>query len=103
VTADPLAIALLTALIIGTAAWALHEFGTARDGRLRAVHRRTALYYAMLLDSFATAFTVMLLARLWPGLPPQMALLGLAPAFTAALAVRFHTGFGDWLLDQIRR
>jgi hypothetical protein len=103
VPATPLAIALLTVLIIGTIVWAMHEFGSARDGRLAQRHRRVALYYALLLDSMAMSFVVLLLARLWPGLSPQLALLGLAPGFGSALAVRFQSGFADWMLDQIRR
>ena len=100
---DPLALTLLTAVTIGTVIWAMHEFRTARDGGVADRPRRMALYHALLLDSFGTAFTIILLARLWPGLPPQMAIFGLAPGFTAALTVRFHDGFADWLLDQIRR
>lgn len=102
-SADPLALILLTGLILGTAVWAMREFRSARDGDAAARHRRVSLYYALLLDSMAMAFTVMLLARLWPGLPPQLALFGLAPGFGTALAVRFHKGFADWLLDQIRQ
>ena len=100
---DPLALILLMALIIGTIAWAMLEFRVARDGRRRDGERRAALYHALLLDSFGTAFTIILLTRLWPGLPGELALFGLAPGFTAALAVRFHDGFADWLLEQIGR
>jgi hypothetical protein len=103
VPADPLVLALLAGLILGTSVWAMHEFRSARDGRLVARHRRDALYHALLLDSFAMAFTIILIARLWPGLPPQMALFGLAPGFGTAMAVRFHAGFADWLLEQIQR
>jgi uncharacterized membrane-anchored protein len=101
VVPDPLVLILLTGLILGTAVWAMREFHSARDGKLATRHRRVALYYALLLDSMAMAFTVMLLVRLWPGLPPLLAMVGLAPGFVAALAVRFHKGFADWLLDQI--
>jgi uncharacterized membrane protein len=91
VVPDPLVLILLTGLILGTAVWAMREFRTARDGKVATRHRRVALYYALLLDSMAMAFTVMLL----------VAMVGLAPGFAAALAVRFHKGFADWLLDQI--
>jgi hypothetical protein len=103
VPADPLALTLLTAVTLGTVLWAMREFHTARDGALAVRRRRVSLYHALLLDSFGMAFTIILLTRLWPGLPPQLALFGLAPGFTAALVVRFHDGFADWLLDQIRR
>jgi uncharacterized membrane-anchored protein len=100
-TATPLALILLTAVTLGTVAWAMREFRIARNGRVADRQRRMALYHALLLDSFGMAFTIILLTRLWPGLPPQLALFGLAPGFTAALAVRFHDGFAEWLLDQI--
>jgi CHASE2 domain-containing sensor protein len=102
VARDPLVLALLTAVTLGTVVWALREFRTARDGRRRTRERRIALYYALLLDSFGTAFTILLMARLWPGLPPQLALLGLAPALVAAVAVRFNTRFSTWMLDQLK-
>jgi hypothetical protein len=103
VARDPLALFLLTAVALGTVVWAMREFRTARNGSLRNRERRVSLYYALLFDSFGMAFTVLLLARLWPDLPPQLALLGLVPGLIAALGVRFNTRFAAWMLDQIRQ
>jgi hypothetical protein len=102
VARDPLSLAMLTAVTLGTIIWALYEFRTARNGQLRNRERRVALYYALLLDSFGMGFTLILLTRLWPGLPPQLALLGMAPGLIAALAVRFNDRFAAWMLDQLK-
>ena len=94
-------VAILLSMSGGTFWWGRHELGQARRER-QVRHARTTLYYAIILLGLSAGFAAMAVARAFPPVPFAAALLLLIPAAGAAMAVRFNSGFANWLLGRIR-
>lgn len=82
-------IIFLALLSCGTVWWGWCELKNARSQSKPTMVRRVALYYALVLFGMGWCFATLGAARMWPGVPPWIALIGLVPLLLIALAVRF--------------
>jgi hypothetical protein len=91
-------IILLALLSCGTVWWGGRELKNARSQSKPMIVRRVALYYALVLFSMGWCFAALGVARVWPEVPPWIALIGFVPLMSMALAVRFSRGVALRLL-----
>ena len=93
----------LVLLSFGTVWWGWCELKNARSQSKPTMVRRVALYYALVLFGMGWCFAALGVTRMWPDVPPWLALIGLVPLLLIALAVRFSRGFAVRLLPGVRQ
>ena len=96
-------IIFLALLSCGAAWWGWRELKSARSPSTPTMIRRVALYHALVLFGIGWGFAALGAARIWPQVPPWIALVGLVPMVLIALAVRFSRGFAVRLLSKVRQ
>jgi hypothetical protein len=93
----------LVLLSFGTVWWGWCELKNARSQSKPTMVRRVALYYSLVLFGMGLCFAALGVTRMWPDVPPWLALIGLVPLLLIALAVRFSRGFAVRLLPGVRQ
>jgi hypothetical protein len=93
----------LVLLSFGTVWWGWCELKNARSQSKPTMVRRVALYYSLVLFGMGWCFAALGVTRMWPDVPPWLALIGLVPLLLIALAVRFSRGFAVRLLPGLRQ
>ncbi|CAN1533228.1 hypothetical protein MCEMIH16_03404 [Caulobacteraceae bacterium] len=93
----------LVLLSFGTVWWGWCELKNARSQSKPTMVRRVALYYSLVLFGMGWCFAALGVTRMWPDVPPWLALIGLVPLLLIALAVRFSRGFAVRLLPGVRQ